>query len=76
MHPVPPWRILGAVSTMFPQSQRVIACTTFEPWTSLIDIDCARTDDGTVQRFDGTFRLTVVCHLDEGKPARLASIAV
>ena len=59
---------------MFPQSQG--AFTTYEPWTSLIDIDRARTDDGTVQCFDGTLRLTVVCHLDEGEPARLASIAV
>ena len=61
---------------MFPHSQGVMAFTAFEPWASLIDIDCARTDDGTVQRFDGTLRLTVVCHLDEGEPARLASIAV
>jgi hypothetical protein len=53
-----------------------MAFTAFKPRTSLINIDGARTDDGTVQRSDGTLGLTVVCHLDEGEPARLASIAV
>jgi hypothetical protein len=45
-------------------------------WLGFIDLESAAAEFGPVQRGDGFLCLARVGHLDEGKPARTASIAV
>jgi hypothetical protein len=65
-----------AAAKAFPATASKAATGTISLWLRFVDLESASAKFGAVQRGNRLFGFASVCHLDEGKAARTASITV